>query len=382
LINNLNQKINGAEIAWFAPLCDGDDDYLGNRNPLFKSSWENTSNIVKRADSLGYRNVLCPSSYQVGQDTLSFIAGMANITQQINFLAAVRCGEVHPPMLARTIATLDHMLRGRLTINIISSDLPGNILSSKERYARSREVIQILKQAWMKDSIDFHGKYYKLNLPTDPVKPYQQNGGPLLYFGGYSEHGVDLCAEHCDVYLMWPETEKKLQVLMSNMTQKASDYDRSVVFGLRVHVIVRETEKEARAYAGSLLSKLDLKFGTSIRNRAQDASSLGVFRQAKLREEADDNHYVEPNLWTGIGLARSGCGAAIVGDPDQVVSKIERYMEMGIRSFIFSGYPHEQECTLFAKYVLPRIRSVSLPKFFGRVPINTPSTPLGTAKRS
>ncbi|MBN11084.1 MAG: alkanesulfonate monooxygenase [Flavobacteriaceae bacterium] len=382
MINNLNQKINGAEIAWFAPLCDGDDDYLGNRNPLFKSSWENTSNIVKRADSLGYRNVLCPSSYQVGQDTLSFIAGMANITQQINFLAAVRCGEVHPPMLARTIATLDHMLRGRLTINIISSDLPGNILSSKERYARSREVIQILKQAWMKDSIDFHGKYYKLNLPTDPVKPYQQNGGPLLYFGGYSEHGVDLCAEHCDVYLMWPETEKKLQVLMSNMTQKASDYDRSVVFGLRVHVIVRETEKEARAYAGSLLSKLDLKFGTSIRNRAQDASSLGVFRQAKLREEADDNHYVEPNLWTGIGLARSGCGAAIVGDPDQVVSKIERYMEMGIRSFIFSGYPHEQECTLFAKYVLPRIRSVSLPKFFGRVPINTPSTPLGTAKRS
>ena len=382
MINNLNQKINGAEIAWFAPLCDGDDDYLGNRNPLFKSSWENTSNIVRIADTLGYRNVLCPSSYQVGQDTLSFIAGMANITQQINFLAAVRCGEVHPPMLARTIATLDHMLRGRLTINIISSDLPGNILSSKERYARSREVIQILKQAWMKDSIDFHGKYYKLNLPTDPVKPYQQNGGPLLYFGGYSDQGVDLCAEHCDVYLMWPETEKKLQVLMSNMTQKASDYDRSVVFGLRVHVIVRETEKEARAYAGSLLSKLDLKFGTSIRNRAQDASSLGVFRQAKLREEADDKHYVEPNLWTGIGLARSGCGAAIVGDPDQVVSKIERYMEMGIRSFIFSGYPNEQECALFAKYVLPRIRSVSLPKFFGRVPINTPSTPLGTAKRS
>ena len=331
---------------------------------------------------MGYRNVLCPSSYQVGQDTLSFIAGMASITRQINFLAAIRCGEVHPPMLARTIATLDHMLRGRLTINIISSDLPGNILSSKERYARSREVIQILKQAWMKDSIDFHGKYYKLNLPTDPVKPYQQNGGPLLYFGGYSEQGVDLCAEHCDVYLMWPETEKKLQVLMSNMTQKASDYHRSVVFGLRVHVIVRETEKEARAYAESLLSKLDLKFGTSIRNRAQDASSLGVFRQAKLREEADDKHYVEPNLWTGIGLARSGCGAAIVGDPDQVVSKIERYIEMGIQSFIFSGYPHEQECALFAKYVLPRIKSVSLPRFFGRVPINTPSTPLGIAKRS
>ena len=382
LINNLIQKINGAEIAWFAPLCDGDDDYLGNRNPLFKSSWKNTSSIVKRADSLGYRNVLCPSSYQVGQDTLSFVAGMANNTQQINFLAAVRCGEIHPPMLARTIATLDHMLEGRLTINIISSDLPGNILSSKERYARSREVIQILKQAWIKDSIDFHGKYYKINLPTAPVKPYQQNGGPLLYFGGYSNEGVDLCAEHCDVYLMWPETEKKLQTLMSNMTQKASNYERSVVFGLRLHVIVRETEKEARVYAESLLSKLDFEFGTAIRNRAQDATSLGVMRQSQLRDEADTKHYVERNLWTGIGLARSGCGAAIVGNPDQVVSKINRYIEMGIRSFIFSGYPHKQECELFAKYVLPRIKSISLPKVFGRVPLGTPSTPLGTAKRS
>ena len=123
--------IKGAEIAWFAPICDGDDDFLGNRNPLYKSNWQNTSQIVKTADHLGYRNILCPSSYQVGQDTLSFVAGMAPITDQINFLAAIRCGEVHPPMLARTIATLDHMLNGRLTLNIISSDLPGTYLSSE-----------------------------------------------------------------------------------------------------------------------------------------------------------------------------------------------------------------------------------------------------------
>ena len=375
-------KIDGAEIAWFAPLCDGDDDYLGNRNPKFKSNWENTSTIVQTADSFGFRNVLCPSSYQVGQDTLSFVAGMASMTQQINFLAAIRCGEVHPPMLARTIATIDHMLRGRLTINIISSDLPGNKLSSKDRYARSSEVIQILKQAWTQERIDFQGDYYQFNLSADPVKPYQQNGGPLLYFGGYSEEGVDLCAQHCDVYLMWPDTEKNLQTLMNNMTQKASDYDRNVVFGLRVHVIVRETEKEARLYADRLLSKLDVDFGTAIRNRAQDASSLGVFRQSQLRDAADEKYYVEPNLWTGIGLARSGCGAAIVGNPDQVVSKIERYMEMGIRSFIFSGYPHKQECALFAKYVLPRIQTVSLPKVFGRVPSSMPTSPLGTANRS
>ncbi len=374
-------KIDGVEVSWFAPLCDGDDDFLGNRNPAFKSSWENTSKIIKTADELGFRNVLCPSSYQVGQDTLSYVAAMATATEQINFLAAVRCGELHPPMLARTISTLDHMLKGRLTINIISSDLPGVQLSSSKRYARSREVIEILKQSWTQDRIEFNGKYYQLSLPTDPVKPYQQNGGPLLYFGGYSTDGVDLCAEHCDVYLMWPETEQKLQGLMNDMTNRASDYQRTVQFGLRVHVIVRETEKEARSYANNLLSKLDLDLGKDIRNRAQDATSLGVARQAILREEADNQHYVEPNLWTGIGLARSGCGAAIVGDPNQVLAKINRYIDMGIRSFIFSGYPHLQECELFAKYVLPNIKTVSLPEVFGRRPKKTPNSPLGSGVR-
>jgi len=378
---NSKMEIEGAEVSWFAPLCDGDDDFLGNRNPDFKSSWENTSQIIKTADELGFRNVLCPSSYQVGQDTLSFVAGMAPLTEQINFLAAVRCGELHPPMLARTIATLDHMLKGRLTVNIISSDLPGTKLSSSERYARSREVIQILKQSWTRDRIEFNGKYYQLNLPTDPVKPYQQNGGPLLYFGGYSPDGVDLCAEHCDVYLMWPETEKKLQELMNNMTNKASKHERTVQFGLRVHVIVRETEQEARDYANNLLSKLDLDLGKDIKNRAQDAASLGVARQAKLREEADNQYYVEPHLWTGIGLARSGCGAAIVGDPDQVLAKLEHYMEMGIRSFILSGYPHQQECELFAKHVLPRLKTVSLPEALGRRPNKTPNSPLGYGVR-
>ena len=379
--NNFSAKIDGAEISWFAPLCDGDDDFLGNRNPLYKSSWENTSTIVSTADELGFKNVLCPSSYQVGQDPISFAAGMATITKQINFLVAIRCGELHPPMLARTIASLDHMLKGRLTINIISSDLPGMKLSSKERYARSREVIQILKQSWTQDQIKFKGKYYQLDLNTRPVQPYQQNGGPLLYFGGYSPDGVDLCAEFCDVYLMWPETEFKLKNLMDVMTLKAAAYKRTVKFGLRVHVIVRETEKEARNYADSLISKLDIKMGTDIRNRAQDSTSLGVARQSQLREEADEKYYVEPNLWTGIGLARSGCGAAIVGNPDQVVAKIKHYIEMGINSFIFSGYPHQKECELFAKLVLPRLKTVSLPEVFGRMPKNIPNSPLANGPR-
>jgi alkanesulfonate monooxygenase len=374
-------KIDGAEISWFAPICDGDDQFLGVRDKRFKSSWENTSQIIKTADALGYSNVLCPSSYQVGQDPLTYISAMANLTKNINFLAAIRSGEIHPPMLARSIATLDHILKGRLTINIISSDLPGTLMPSKERYDRSREVIQILKQAWNQNEINFQGNYYNFNLPSSPVKPYQQNGGPLLYFGGYSNEGVDLCAEFCDVYLMWPDTEEKLKVLISTMKSKAAEYNRTVQFGLRVHVIVRETENEAKAYANKLISKLDLKIGEDIKNRALDSKSLGVSKQTSLREKADKEYYAEPHLWTGIGLARSGCGAAIVGNPEQVFNKIKSYIDMGINAFILSGYPHHQECKLFAKYVLPKLKNVHLPEVLGRVPKKTPYTPLGNGPR-
>ena len=374
-------KIDGAEISWFAPICDGDDQFLGVRDERFKSSWENTSQIIKTADTLGYSNVLCPSSYQVGQDPLTFISAMANLTKNINFLAAIRSGEIHPPMLARSIATLDHILKGRLTINIISSDLPGTLMPSKERYDRSREVIQILKQAWNQNEINFQGNYYNFNLPSSPVKPYQQNGGPLLYFGGYSNEGVDLCAEFCDVYLMWPDTEEKLKVLISTMKSKAAKYNRTVQFGLRVHVIVRETENEAKAYANKLISKLDLKIGEDIKNRALDSKSLGVSKQTSLREKADKEYYAEQHLWTGIGLARSGCGAAIVGNPEQVFNKIKSYIDMGINAFILSGYPHHQECKLFAKYVLPKLKNVHLPEVLGRVPKKTPYTPLGNGPR-
>ncbi len=374
--------IDGAEVAWFAPICSDDYEFLGVPDSAYKSSYANTSEILLTADKLGFRNILCPSSYQVGQDTLTFASAVAPETENINLLAAVRCGEVHPPMLARAIATLDHILEGRLTINIISSNLPGEELDSESRYQRSREVIQILKQAWTQDEIDFQGQFYNLKLKTtDPVKPYQQNGGPLLYFGGYSPPGKDLCAEHCDVYLMWPDTEENLLGHMTDMSRRAAEYGRKVDFGLRVHMIVRETEAEAKNAAQRLVSKLDDEFGAEIRNRALDAKTLGVALQAQAREASDDEGFVEPNLWTGVGRARSGCGAAIVGNPDQVVAKIQRYMDMGMRAFIFSGYPHLEECKLFAEHVLPRLKTVSLPQEQGRIPTATPMTPLGAGVR-
>ena len=215
----------GAEISWFAALCSDDYAQLGVPDGDLRSSWAHCRDIALEAEAQGFRNILCPSSYQVGQDTLSFVAGMAPLTSRMNLLAAIRCGEMQPIMLARTVATLDHMLEGRLTLNVISSDFPGETADSALRYRRSREVVEILKQAWTRDSIDFDGEFYSFHgLTTDPAKPYQQNGGPLLYFGGYSPDALDLCARHCDVYLMWPEPKAQIAERMRAVAERAEGY--------------------------------------------------------------------------------------------------------------------------------------------------------------
>ena len=288
---------------------------------------------------------------------------------------------MQPIMLGRTLSTLDHMLEGRLTVNIISSDFPGQTEPSPYRYQRSREVVEILKQAWTQDEINFEGDIYTFKgLSTDPVKPYQ-NGGPLLYFGGYSPDALELCGQHCDVYLMWPEKIDELKNRMKAVHAVAERYKRTLDYGLRVHMIVRETEQEAREYADYIVSKLDDEYGKIIRDRALDSTSLGVAHQAKNRELADKYGYVEENLWTGVGRARSGCGAAIVGSADQVCSKLESYKKMGIRAFILSGYPHIDEAEYFGKLVMPNMDTCSLPHAYGRVPNGTPKTPLGTGER-
>ena len=374
--------LDGAEVSWFAPICNDDYRYLGVPEDQYKSTFEHTKDILLTAEKNGFRNILCPSSYQVGQDPLAFAAAVAPMTSRINLLIAIRCGEFYPPMLGRYLASLDHILKGRLTINIISSDMPGEKLSSEQRYQRSREAIEILKQGFQEDRVDFKGQFYNCSIPnTDPVKPYQ-NGGPLFYFGGYSDHALRLCAEHCDVYLMWPDREEVLLEQMHRLSHYAfNEFDRKLDYGLRVHMIVRETEKEAKEYAQSMVSKLDFSQGEKIRNRALDAASKGVSLQSELREKSDHDGFVEPLLWTGVGRARSGCGAALVGTPEQILEKLKRYQEMGIRAFIFSSYPHKEECDMVGKYILPHIKTVSLPQELGRIPEQAPNTPLAARKR-
>ena len=370
-----------AEVSWFSALCADDYEFLGIPDGNLRSSYEHCGNIVKKADAHGFQNILLPSGWIAGQDALSFASAMAVQTKQINQLVALRMGEVWPPMLARAISTVDHISQGRLCINIISSDMPGLRESNDVRYQRSSEIIQILQKLWTTDGpLEWKGEHYNFILPTcEPAKTFQQNGGPLMYFGGISPLAQDLCAKHCDVFLMWPETEDRLAETMRGMSDKAAAYGRKLDFGLRIHVIVRETEAEACDAASKLISKLDLEKGQEIKNSSMDSQSAGVLRQDALRAQSKDL-FIEDHIWSGIGLARSGCGSAIVGDPDQVLAKLNRYMDMGIRAFILSGYPHLDECDLFAKYVLPKLPTCRLNEVQGRR-VPNPVTPLTTAPR-
>jgi alkanesulfonate monooxygenase len=342
------------EVSWFSALCDDDYEFLGVSDPMLKSSWEHCRNIVLAAEKGGFDNILLPSGYALGIDTQMFAGAIAPLLKRMRLLMAVRIGETWPPQLARAIATLDRLLEGRLTVNIISSDMPGEQLASAPRYKRTVEAMHILKTLLNGQSLDHDGEFWKLKL--DPPRVGTVSGKcPPLYFGGLSEDAREAAAEGCDVYLMWPDTLPAVKEIIADMTARAAKRGRKLKFGYRAHVIVRETEAEARTYATRLLSKLDAATGDAIRAKSLDATSAGVRRQAELRETAGDEGYVEDNLWTGIGRARSGCGAAIVGDPDQVLAKLKAYQAAGIEAFILSGYPHAAEADLFARHVLPRL---------------------------
>jgi alkanesulfonate monooxygenase len=342
------------EVSWFSALCDDDYEFLGVPDPKLKSSWEHCRDIVLQCESAGYDNILLPSGYELGIDTTAFAAAIAPMLKRMRLLMAVRIGELWPPQLARQIATIDRLLGGRLTINIISSDMPGEKLGSAPRYARTVEAMSILKTMLNGQPLDHNGDFWKLKL--NPPRITTVSGkAPLLYFGGLSEDAREAAAKGCDVFLMWPDKKETIAAIMADMDQRAAKYGRKLRYGYRAHMIVRDTESEARAAADRLLSKLDAATGAAIREKSLDSKSAGVHAQAVLRENAGADGYAEANLWTGVGRARSGCGAAIVGDPDQVLAKLNDYRDMGIEAFILSGYPHAAEADLFARHVLPKI---------------------------
>jgi alkanesulfonate monooxygenase len=348
------------EVSWFAALCDDDYEYLGVPDRALLSSWEHCRGIALAAEEAGYDNLLLPSGYAMGIDSVAFAAGIAPLLRRMRLLVAVRMGEMWPPQLARQLASIDQMLGGRLTINIISSDLPGQTLDSSPRYRRTLEIMRVLRDLLDGKRVEYHGEFVDVALDPPRLRPVR-GGCPPFYFGGLSEAAREVAAQAADVYLMWPDTLPGVEAVVSDMRARAARHGRQLRFGYRAHVIVRATEAEARAAAQRLISRLDDRTGEEIRRRSLDTTSAGSLRQNELRHIADDRGYVEANLWTGIGRARSGAGAAIVGDPDQVLAKLQAYADLGMDAFILSGYPHAAEADLFARHVLPHLDHAPLP---------------------
>ena len=340
------------EISWFGALCDDDYEQLGVVQPELRSSWDHCSTIVCAAEDAGFDNILLPSGYDLGIDTVSFASSIAPSLTQMKLLVAVRCGEVWVPQLARQLATLNQTLSGRLNINVISSEMPGESLNGPARYRRTTETMQALRALMNGQRVDVDGEFLHLHLDAPRICK-ETAPCPPFYFGGLSDEARETAAQDADVYLMWPDTEEAIADIISDMTRRAAHYGRTLKFGYRVHVVVRDTEEEAFAAASHLISAVDAETGNAIRARSLDSTSVGVRRQAELRDSASSDGFIEDNLWTGIGKARSGCGAAIVGTPEQVANKIRRYQDLGIEAFIFSGYPHLDEAQRFARTVLP-----------------------------
>jgi alkanesulfonate monooxygenase len=245
-----------SEISWFSALCDDDYEYLGVPDPALQSSWEHCRDIALAAEAGGYDNLLLPSGYTLGIDSVSFAAGIAPLLRRMQLLLAVRMGEMWPPQLARQVATIDQILQGRLTVNIISSDLPGETLDSEPRYRRTLEYMHVLRELLDGRPVDFHGEH--LDLVLDPPRLRPAGGCPPLYFGGLSENAREVAAQAADVFLMWPDTLDGIAETIADVRARAGRHGRHLRFGYRAHVIVRATEEEARAAARRLTSRLDV----------------------------------------------------------------------------------------------------------------------------
>ncbi len=339
------------EISWFAPSCWGDTARLGVDDPTRRATFAYNARVIEAADRLGFGNVLIPSSFVPGLDPWTLAAAIGPATSSTRLLPAVRVGEFDPPMFARAAKNLQQILGGRLTINIISSERVGESLPSADRYRRTAEAMALLRAFWSDDHVDHDGDWWTYDLATTATRT---GTSPPMYFGGTSPEAREVAAEHADCYLMWIEGVDSTAELVADLTRRATAHGRRLRFGLRTHVIVRETEDEARRAAADLVSELDPDIGRRLKESSHDHASEGVRRQDVLRSAAGDDGFVEETLWTGIGVARSGVGAAITGSVDQVEAKLRAYAALGIESFILSGYPLDDEAQRVAELLLPR----------------------------
>jgi len=347
------------DIFWFLPTS-GDGRYLGSPAGHRPAEFGYLRDIAVAADRLGFSGALLPTGNNC-LDGWTVGSGLAPLTQRIKFLLALRPGILSPALAARQAAALDRISGGRLLLNIVTGGLPnelagdGVLLDHDERYRQTDEFLMIWRGLFQ-GGIDFTGRYLTARKAQlggfDSVqKPY-----PPLWFGGSSPAGIEVAARHVDTYLTWAEPPEQVAEKLDAVRARAAALGRRLNFGLRVHLIVRETDSAAWAAADNLISRLsDATIAAAQRRLHEESDSVGQRRQFELHGGRRDRLEVSPNLWAGVGLVRHGVGTALVGGPETVAARLRAYQALGIGTIIASGYPHLEEAYRVAELLFPAL---------------------------
>ncbi|GJD56199.1 FMNH2-dependent alkanesulfonate monooxygenase [Methylobacterium dankookense] len=355
----MTQQTDGrTDVLWFLPT-HGDGRYLGAAEGARAVSLDYLRQIAQASDDLGYYGVLLPTGRSC-EDSWIVASALAPLTKRLRFLVAVRPGLMEPSAAARMASTLDRISGGRLLINVVTGGDPvelrgdGVFLDHDARYAVTDEFLTIWRGLLAGDTVSYEGAHLRAEngrLIFPPVQsPY-----PPLYFGGSSPAGIAVAAEHCDVYLTWGEPPAGVAEKIALAREAAEKKGKTFSYGIRLHVIVRETESEAWEAAERLISRLDDATIAQAQATLKRQDSVGQNRMMALHGGRRDKLVVSPNLWAGVGLVRGGAGTALVGSADQVADRMKEYIDLGIDRFILSGYPHLEEAYRFAELVFPKL---------------------------
>jgi alkanesulfonate monooxygenase len=346
------------DVLWFLPT-HGDGRYLGSEIGARHVSLGYLSQIARAADELGYYGVLLPTGRSC-EDSWVIASAMVPLTQRLRFLVAVRPGLTEPAFAARMASTLDRLSGGRLLINVVAGGDPvelkgdGVFHDHDERYEVTDEFLSIWRKLMLGEEVT--ETYQHLRIEKGKLLyPPQQKPYPPLYFGGSSGAGGAVAAKHVDVYLTWGEPPADVAQKIAGARALAKKQGRTFSYGIRLHVIVRETSAEAWRAAEDLIAKIDDETIATAQKAFARFDSVGQQRMARLHGGRRDKLEVSLNLWAGVGLVRGGAGTALVGNPDEVAERMKEYMALGIDRFILSGYPHLDECYRFAELVFPKL---------------------------
>jgi alkanesulfonate monooxygenase len=347
-------------LFWFIPT-HGDSRYLGTSKGARPVDSNYLQQVAVAADTLGYDGVLLPTGRSC-EDAWVVASSLINVTKKLKFLVAVRPGLSTPGLAVRMASTFDRLSNGRLLINVVTGgdqqeiEADGFFADHARRYEVSDEFIRVWRATLSGEGgeagFDFEGKHVRVK-GARTLYPPVQKPYPPLYFGGSSEAAHELAAEQMDVYLTWGEPPAAVAEKLADIRERAAKRGRKVKFGIRLHVIVRETNEEAWRAADELISHLDDDVIAKAQAAFSRMDSEGQRRMAALHGGRRDKLEVAPNLWAGVGLVRGGAGTALVGDAETVAARIREYQDLGIETFIFSGYPHLEESYRFAELVFP-----------------------------